>query len=106
MKTLKISNEQVRKVLQEYVQKVEDKKADKARTKDKKADSVTPKDSVTITARGKEVEKAKEAYESLPEVRVDLVNDLKQKVKSGDYEVSSKDLAEKIIHRTAVDKSV
>lgn len=106
MKALKISNEQVKQVLQGYVRQVEGKKAGKVKADNKKAGGLNPKDSVTITARSKEAEKAKELFEKLPEVRSDLVNDLKEKVKSGDYKVTSKEVADKIIHRTVVDKSV
>jgi len=106
VKALKISNEQVKQVLQGYVRQVEGKKADKVKADSKKAGGLNPKDSVTITSRGKEAKKAKELFEKLPEVRSDLVNDLKEKVKSGDYKVTSKEVADKIIHRTVVDKSV
>ncbi len=107
MKILKISSEQVRKVLQSYVREVENKKSAKAKSSDKKSEGVKVKsDSLVITARSEEVKKAKEAYGKLPEVRKDLVDELKDRVKSGKYNVTSKEVADKIIHRAVVDKSV
>ncbi|MCL6471345.1 MAG: flagellar biosynthesis anti-sigma factor FlgM [Firmicutes bacterium] len=104
---MKISNEQVRKVLQGYVREVENKKSAKAKTSGNKSEGVKAKgDSLVITARSEEAKKAKAAYAKLPEVRADLVDELKGKIESGDYEVSSKEVADKIIHRAIVDKMV
>lgn len=107
MKILKISSEQVRKVLQSYVREVENRKSAKTKSSGKNSEGVKVKsDSLVITARSEEVKKAKEAYEKLPEVRKGLVDELRDKVKSGEYNVTSKEVADKIIHRAVVDKSV
>ena len=104
---MKISNEQVRKVLQGYVRQVENRKAEKAKSSESKVEGAAAKvDSVTITTRSQEVVKAKEVYEKLPDTRSDLVDELKSKIEAGKYNVASKDVAEKIIHRAVVDKTV
>lgn len=106
VRTLHISNDSIKKVLQSYVQKVEGKKATKAKSS-ASTEGVLPKsDSVTITARSSELKKAKEAYDKLPEVREEVVAELKAKVESGDYKVNSQDMADRIVHRTIVDKLV
>ena len=107
MKTLKISNEQVRKVLQGYARQVENRKAEKAKSSESKVEGAAAKvDSVTITTRSQEVVKAKEVYEKLPDTRSDLVDELKSKIEAGKYNVASKEIADKIIHRAVVDETV
>ncbi len=107
MKILKISSEQVRRVLQGYVREVENKRSGKVKSSDKKFEGTKAKgDSLVITARSEEVKKAREAYEKLPGVRKNLVDELKSRIESGKYNVTSKEVADKIIHRAVVDKSV
>ncbi|MDI6816259.1 MAG: flagellar biosynthesis anti-sigma factor FlgM [Actinomycetota bacterium] len=104
---MKISNEQVKQVLDKYVRQVENKTSDRAKGSEQKTEKLRHNvDSVTITARGEEANKAREAYRKLPEVRKDLVDEIKTKIKSGDYEVTSKDVADKIVHRMIIDKMV
>ncbi len=106
MNILKISSEQVRRVLQGYVREVENKRSG-IKSSDKKFEGTKAKgDSLVITARSEEVKKAREAYEKLPGVRKNLVDELKSKIESGKYNVTSKEIADKIIHRAFVDKSV
>jgi negative regulator of flagellin synthesis FlgM len=107
---MKISNNNVEKLLQSYTRQVENKKNSKAKSSDSKdfrAANITQRtDSVTISSRSDEVRKAKELYNELPDVRRELVSELKEKIRSGEYEVSSKDLADKIMHRAIVDGTV
>ena len=105
--SMKISHEQVKQVLDKYVRQVENKMSDRAKGSGQKTEKLRQNvDSVTITARGDEAAKAKEAYRKLPEVRQDLVDEVKTKIQSGDYEVTSKEVADKIVHRMIVDKMV
>lgn len=89
------------------MRQVENKKSNRSEGKAQKTEDLKSKsDSVTITMRSEEARKAKEVYDKLPEIRQDLVDDLKERVKSGDYEVSSKEIADKIVHRMVVDEIV
>lgn len=107
MNVVKISNGQVEKVLQGYLRQVENKKTDKAKGQEQGTGALKQKtDSVTITSRSEEAKKARELYDKLPEVRKDLVEELKNKIESGKYEVTGKEVADKIIHRVIVDKMV
>jgi negative regulator of flagellin synthesis FlgM len=64
------------------------------RTQAQKADSVTLSDSARSLAA------AREAVQNAPDVREAKVADIKQRVDSGTYEVSSKVLARKMIDAT------
>ncbi|MEW5706869.1 MAG: flagellar biosynthesis anti-sigma factor FlgM [Actinomycetota bacterium] len=104
---MKISNEQVRKALESYVRQVEGKKSnrvEKEKSSESKVGESKRGDSVTFTARSEEFKRARELYDKLPDIRKDLVSELKNKIKSGSYEVTSKEIADKIIYRTFVDK--
>jgi negative regulator of flagellin synthesis FlgM len=107
---MKISNDNVEKILQSYTRQVENKKSGKAKFldgKDAKAgNAIQRSDSVTISGRSDEILKAKELYNELPDVRQELVNELKEKIRSGEYEVTSKEVADKIMHRAIVDGTV
>lgn len=59
-------------------------------------------DSVTLSSGAKDAASVKEAVSNAPEIRVELVHELKVKIESGQYNVSGKDVAEKII-QTAID---
>ncbi|HEY3374531.1 MAG TPA: flagellar biosynthesis anti-sigma factor FlgM [Candidatus Aquicultor sp.] len=102
---MKISNDQVKKALLSYVQKVEGKKTGRVTSQGDKPEAVAPKgDSVILTAHGAEVAKAKELYNVLPDTREGVVQELKVKVESGTYKPATKDIADKIIYRTIIDK--
>lgn len=89
------------------MQKVEGKKTSRVTPGQAQPEvQVSRSDSVTITARSQEVRKAKELYEKLPEMREELVRELKEKVDSGTYKVASKDMADRIIYRAIVDKTL
>ena len=110
MNQMKISNGNVGKILQSYTQQIENKKGGKAKSPDEKdvkiGNAMQKSDSVTFSSRSDEIRKAKELYKELPDVRQELVNELKDKIRSGEYEVSSKELADKIMHRAIVDGTV
>lgn len=62
--------------------------------KSKQADKY---DSVQISQMGKDYQVAKLAVAAAPEVRTELVNELKGKMQNGSYEVSMEKLAEKLL---------
>jgi len=107
---MKISDGNVEKLLQSYTKQVENKKNGKTTLpgdKDTKSGSILQRnDSVTITGRGDGVKKAKDLCDECPEVRQALVNEIKEQLMSGEYKVSSKEVADKIMHRAIVDGTV
>lgn len=62
-----------------------------------KKNNVSNPDCVEISQIGKEYQIAKQAVAATPDVRLDKVNDIKERIASGTYNVSAKDLADKLI---------
>jgi len=54
-------------------------------------------DSVQISQMGKDYQVAKMAVAAAPDVRTDLVNDLKEKLNNGTYDLSMGKLADKLL---------
>lgn len=59
--------------------------------------SVKEKDKVEISRMGKEYQIAKAAVSNSSDIRSDKVNDIKQRMETGTYDVSGKDLADKLL---------
>ena len=62
-----------------------------------KAKSTEKYDSVQISQMGKDYQVAKAAVAAAPDVRTDLVNDIKQRMQDGTYDVSMEMLADKLL---------
>ncbi|HBG46145.1 MAG TPA: flagellar biosynthesis anti-sigma factor FlgM [Deltaproteobacteria bacterium] len=60
-------------------------------------------DSVDISSKARELNKAKALLDSVPDVRVEKVEKLKNDVENGDYEVDAGKVAEKMIERAVRD---
>jgi len=65
-----------------------------------------PKDELQLSNKAKEYQAAMKAFKNLPEVREDLVNDLKNAIKQGSYNVSGKEIADKIIESVIIDRKI
>lgn len=65
-----------------------------------KTNAVSKKDRVEISQMGKDYQIAKQAVAQASDIREDKVNDLKQRIASGTYNVSAEDLADKMIKRS------
>lgn len=68
------------------------KKVSKASGKDKTTDSLE------ISQAGKDFQTVRQAVASAPDVRTDLVNSIKQRMNNGTYNVSSEELADKLLN--------
>lgn len=55
-------------------------------------------DSFEISQAGKDFQIAKQSVASVPDVRTDLVNSIKQRMNEGTYNVSDEDLANKLLN--------
>ena len=55
------------------------------------------KDEVSFSSLGKDMQIAKNALLTTPDVRENLVNDIKSRMDAGTYTVSNEDFAEKLI---------
>jgi len=63
-------------------------------------------DEVALSTQAQGVQTAKQIISQLPDVRAEKVTQLKQAIKSGNYNVSGEDIAEKMLGRALVDKLV
>ena len=54
-------------------------------------------DAVSISSFGKDYQIAKKALADIPDVRQDKIDSLKQRISEGTYNVSSEDLADKLL---------
>ncbi len=63
------------------------------------------KDEVSFSSMGKDMQIAKNALASVPDVRESLVSDIKSRMEQGTYEVSADDFADKLMSAFAA-KSV
>lgn len=64
------------------------------------------KDKIEISEKAKEYQVAINAFKQLPNIREDKVKELHEKIKSGNYEVSGKEIADKIIDGIMIDKKI
>ncbi len=65
-----------------------------------------PKDELQISNKAKEYQAAMKAFKNLPEVREDLVKDLKNQIKQGSYNVTGEEIADKIKDSVIIDKKI
>ncbi|MFW5648202.1 MAG: flagellar biosynthesis anti-sigma factor FlgM [Candidatus Alkaliphilus sp. MAG34] len=93
------NNSNINKIIQVY-----------GRAKTKKVDSVenveVPKDELQLSSKAKEYQIAMKAFKNLPEIREDLVKELKDKIEQGTYNVTGEEIADKIIESAIIDKKI
>lgn len=70
----------------------------KAQTMPKMQNKVSKeKDQVNVSQVGQEFQVAYKMVKSVPDVRMDKINDIKERIQSGNYSVSAKEVSEKIV---------
>lgn len=69
-------------------------------------DIKSPKDELELSSKAKEYQIALKAFKNLPEVRKDIVDDLKAQINQGKYNVSGSEIADKIIESAMIDKKI
>jgi negative regulator of flagellin synthesis FlgM len=74
----------------------------KSSSKSASSSDSSSSDSVSLSSSAKDAANVTEAVKGAPEIRVELVQELKVKIESGQYNVSGKDIAERIV-QTAID---
>lgn len=95
---MKISgNDELSKYINEAALNRSNELADKARTHEAEP-SDTPRDTVVhLSSRAKEIQLAREAMASEPEVRTEKTNEISDKIRQGTYQVDHEKTAEKMI---------
>ena len=64
----------------------------------KEGSEIQPKDRVSLSNASRDIQLAKDAVSSAPDVRPEKVNPIKQKIAEGTYEINAEATAEGIIH--------
>lgn len=92
---MKISSNQIHQITRVYLQ-------------DRAAKVNTPRpalgeDSVSLSVQGKEAQAIRQKLAETPDVRDDKVDELKAAIRSGNYRVTGKDVADRILSRVLAD---
>ncbi len=64
-----------------------------------KKGTVSQTDKLEISQAGKDYQVAKQAVKEASDIRVDLVNDIKERLANGTYNVSDEDFADKLLEK-------
>ena len=67
--------------------------------------AVSRKDELSISGQAKDYQAVLRALKNIPDIRKDKVDELSEKYNSGNYDVSGKDIADKII-KSVIDRKV
>lgn len=94
-----ISGKQVQSVLKAYGEQSKTAK----NTKTEKQGAFQKKDEVVLSSEGKEFAQILQSVKNLPDIREDKVKEIAQRIDSGNYQVDSKDIAEKIMKQALAD---
>jgi len=79
-----------------YVNNINDKqKAEN--TSDKAEKNVAKTDTVNISDAAKEIQEVRKELDNIPEVRAEKVEQLKNQIENGTYEIKSEEIAEKML---------
>jgi negative regulator of flagellin synthesis FlgM len=62
-----------------------------------KPESANPAGKVEISARARELARARKAVEDAPDVRNDRVNSIRDRIKAGTYDVPAEEVAKKLL---------
>jgi negative regulator of flagellin synthesis FlgM len=99
---MKISSEKSPIDLMAYVRNTENQ--DRETPKVKGGLSETPQEEkVQLSSEAKDVQKAREILNSVPEIREEKVEPLKEKVEAGTYDVRGEKVAEKMLLESLID---
>lgn len=63
-------------------------------------------DRVNLSTRGQEIQLARQSIKATPDIRQDKVESLRSAIKTGTYRVSSGEVADKMLGRLIVDRSL
>ena len=79
-----------------YVNNINDKlKAEN--TSEKAEKNVAKTDTVNISDAAKEIQEVRKELDNIPDVRADKVEQLKNQIENGTYEIKSEEIAEKML---------
>ena len=82
-----------------YLKNIKDKKKIDA-SSDRASGEVISKDEVVLSPQAKEIQKAKELLDSIPDIRKEKVAEIKVQIEDGTYEVNGDQIALKMIEES------
>lgn len=97
-----ISKTQVQNILKTYTKNVSTDNVNKTKEVKPKFN----KDELAISGESRIKQRALQAIKQTDDIRTDKVNDLKERISAGTYEVTADEVAEKMISRAIVDTLV
>ncbi len=97
-----ISKSQIENILKTYNKQSGGNKINKTEA----AKQVAKKDDLVISGESKIKQKVLQTIKNTDDIRLDKVNDLKERVSAGTYTVSDEEVAEKMIERAIVDRLI
>lgn len=65
--------------------------------------SSTTGERVDLSSKAKDIQQIKQIIDQAPDVRTDKVQELKQKIESGNYDIDAEKIAEKIVAESLID---
>lgn len=87
---MKIFNNNIQKVLNAYNKNTNTKKV-------KESNRLSKKDEFSISKEAKEIQRAMKAAKNSPDIRKEKIQEIRERINSGNYNVDAKKIAEKMI---------
>ena len=79
-----------------YVNNIDDKQKTE-KTPEKAENTAAKTDTVNISDAAKEIQEVRKELDNIPEVRAEKVEQLKNQIENGTYEIKSEEIAEKML---------
>lgn len=86
-----------------YVKNIKDKKKIDA-SSGRASGEVIAKDEVVLSPEAKEIQKAKELLDSIPDIRKEKVAEIKAQIEDGTYEINGEQIALKMIEESLINE--
>jgi len=92
---MKINNNNISKMLSAYNKQ----NLNTTKTKENESTRLKRKDEINISDEAKEIQSLMKKLKDMPEVRQEKINEIKEKINSGNYEIDPEKIAEKMLLR-------
>lgn len=93
------TREEILMRIESYTQVQQLYQTQKARQTQKTNQAYRPSDQISISSFGKDMQVAKAALASTPDIREDVTSKLKEQINNGTYSVSTESFAEKLLEK-------
>lgn len=97
---MKISQQQVQQVARLFAAQARSRPVEKT----EQSGAIQRPDKVELSRESREVQAAEQAIAQTPDVRTDVIRPIKLQIEAGTYAVKGRDVAEKMMARSIVDR--